>query len=321
MDFPARLLLREIAGLLRKTAVLALAVLSLILALMGAVGIITGYRELLRILTLFLAAVVAAIAFTMTFRRRGRRSVAIIGPPGTGKTVLLAGLFYEATSSKRFRIVISEGEEYLRSILSPLLDGLYPPPTSREVFESVSFFISSGRGPFVETVTVSTIDYAGEWLDRFIDSVPTYGMIESHSGRRIKDLLRSADAAVIVCPPDPQKRDAAPMELRYKKIMDAIVHARQIPSWRRLDLPLAIVVTKADLMRSGRAPSDLDMTLLKFDPEEFTRQSKPIFYDMVLSATRPENRFFFGTSIIPRESGRLVTFGLAQILDWLLRET
>jgi GTPase SAR1 family protein len=231
----------------------------------------------------------------------------VIGPTGTGKTVLLAALFYEATRSRQFRLRVQQGEEYLHSIVSPLFRAEYPPRTSTSVFETVGFYISRGRRPFDQTVTISTIDYAGEWIERYADDVLTFATIESDNEKRLESMLAVADALIIVLPSDLASSEVS--ELSYKKILDAIVRARDLSPRRKLDIAIAVVVTKSDLNEKELAAG----------PERFAMRLS-IFYDTIRSLTRPDKRFFFATSILPSLE-RLITFGVADLLDWLLYET
>ncbi len=187
--------------------------------------------------------------------------ISIIGGPQSGKTVYLSMLVDEFNRVMNPRYSLRPlGEEvtkrYDRIYRDPIQDHRLPGATARakvdsEVRHPLTFtFGETGEG-YQQTRTIVIHDAAGEQF-RNQEEMRRFNryLIHSHGAMIFVDPGQIPRVRERMVDP-PEKVQSRPIDL-LNSVHDLVVDERDLPE-RRLDLPLAIVLTKTDLLQDAAA--------------------------------------------------------------------
>lgn len=177
--------------------------------------------------------------------------IALIGPPGAGKTVFLTVLFGELEAFGSSWLVFQpyglETIERVREGVSRLKTGKWPYPTP--VSDNVFFFRANARingFPFARRYTIEAADFAGELIGQF-DSKNTMWLHRSEYFRyaiRSDAVFLAADAGLLL---GGGRDRISETESILLAALQVLIDERGVGPEERLPEPVALIVLKADL--------------------------------------------------------------------------
>lgn len=226
----------------------------------------------------FLSVLFYVVALTVVRRRTGTDSytLAFVGPPESGKTVFVSvaldELFRSSISRYTFRSSGAETAEPVNLVTSGLRGGVWPARTPDDkwilyqlkVFFARSFFFGD------RTAKLSIGDFAGQNIEQFYSTSGTW----LHRAEYFK-FVTGADAVMFFVDGrtlvEPHLGNLPNLEAQFKAALQA-VYDLKAPASPRMKTPIAIVVTKADLLvREYKKVFGADNSIYKAIDQGFTK--------------------------------------------------
>lgn len=254
--------MRSFRNISRYVALLA-ALVSIVTMLFAVTDFIYIAKRWL-VLTLSVIFGVLISAFLSFFLRTLNKNpaplrVAVIGPPGSGKTVYLTVLFHELQVVDRGKIVFQpygrETIEKVTSNLNLLASQTWLPATTDKTVFPFRANVRFMGGILPTRYTVEIGDYAGEHMEEFDSSSEQW----LHRTDYFKYVAQSdvvfmvVDAGRIITSETP---DIDHAQNNLIAALQVLIEERGVPVGRPFSVPVALLVLKSDLLATSNKTDD-----------------------------------------------------------------
>lgn len=232
---------------------------------------------------------------TKTFQ--GSKLTAVLGPPKCGKTVV-AALLYNAIinefipRNKNYRIEVESGLDFLQTTMLSLQNGEFPLKTPESEINKVEMVLRQevGTGGSIE---IKLRDVAGEvYQDFYIQELPPPELLRRTLERDKGDKPFGDMSFLIFCKMYVILIDCQNFSTWNKLSFENVKLLNTIKAWKttikemdngKIKTPIAIMLTKADMLDEKNREQSTESLVQKYMPE---------FYQQLNSLVRANKEFF-----------------------------